>query len=106
MNFYKQSAFGAVESGYATAVKAHSSLGDGQAQSNSPGLTTAVIVQTVEGLKQFFQRIRRNAGSAIRYADHRLRTFGGFNPLQTNVNRCTLTRVTYCVPHHVLDGTV
>ena len=51
MNISPQSAFGAVESCYAAEMKTNSSLGDGQAQSNSSGLPASVIVQAVKRLE-------------------------------------------------------
>src|ERR1035438_8928393 len=84
MDFHKQTAFRPIEGRDAAAMKAYRSFRNGQTKANSAGLSSSIIIQTIEWLKQFFQRIRGNAGSTIGDAHHGFAAGGVRNFLEVN----------------------
>jgi hypothetical protein len=63
MNLHLQSTLGTIGSLYASAVKAHGSVGDGQTQSGSAGLPAARIVDAVKRPEELVECVFWNSGS-------------------------------------------
>src|SRR5712671_4374134 len=87
-------------------MEAYCAFGNREAQPDPTSLPATSIVQTVERLKQFFQRICGNAIAAIGHPNHGFLTADAFPLLQMDLNRRAFAGVADSVAHHVLDRTV
>src|SRR5438309_3126695 len=86
-------------------MEAHSSLGDGQSQSDSAGLPSSSIIQAIEWLKQLVQGVRGHTWPGIAHPQHSLPSAPGL-AFQFNFDRRSFLRVPDGVAHNVLYGTV
>src|SRR5438874_7266231 len=86
-------------------MEAHSSLGDGQSQSDSAGLPSSSIIQAIEWLKQLVQGVRGHTGPGIAHPQHSLPSAPGL-ALQFNLDRRSFLRVPDGVAHNVLYSAV
>src|SRR5712691_8713069 len=106
MNLDHESAFGPIRRRHPAAMKAHCALGNGESQTDAAGLAASSIIQAIEGLKQFFQRIGRNSITAIRNSNHGLAPGRRLGSLQINLHRRAFASITDGIAHHILDRTV
>ena len=80
-----------------------SPIGDRQAQTRSPGLAVAGIVEPVKGLKYLGQRFLWNAWTGIKHAnDNFFFAIRSPLPLQPNLHRRAFHSIARGIPHHIL----
>src|ERR1700722_9033094 len=103
--FNYESAAGPVHCRDPATVEAHRTLGDRQSKTDAARVAAASIVQAVEGLKQFFQRISRNTVAAISHPDYRLANCARAL-FQLNLHYRAFAGIADRVARDILDRTV